>query len=116
MNFKIPNEEIEIINALVDLDFYISKKGWSSIIVGGSEDDQGKEKINKLNNKVSDIAFKKFKLALNILEKNFPESVEISNFKKLKTKLNLKQFLFKYCVIVLIAYFILTIIILANLE
>lgn len=105
MKFPTPNTENEIISVLNELYIFISAKNWKSMFNGGTNE----EKIDRLNNKSADAAYKKFNLLLKTLENRFPENLEISEFKKISSKLKYKRFFGKYKVLVLFALFFLVI-------
>ncbi|WP_445723454.1 hypothetical protein [Flavobacterium sp.] len=105
MRYPTPNNEDELISVLNELYIFITSKNWKSHFNGGTND----EKIDRLNNKSADAAFKKFNLLLKTLENRFPENLEISEFKKISSKLKYKRFFGKYKVLVLFALFFLII-------
>lgn len=77
LNMQFPNSETEFIVLMNDLKSHLYVHGWKSFF--GLDGFSGKK--NRINNKLSNVIFKKFKQGFSVLETNYPENFELNDYK-----------------------------------
>lgn len=88
-SLEIPHSELELIDTLHVLQNHLYISGWKSVFYPHSI----KKSENKWNNELSDCILSKYKEALLILETNFPNHTQITEFRLLAKKLIFKKIL-----------------------
>lgn len=77
LNMQFPSSETEFIVIMNDLKSHLYVHGWKSFF--GLDGFSGKK--NRINNKLSNVIFKKFKQGFLIMETNYPDNFELNDYK-----------------------------------
>ena len=108
LNLQFPTTENEFIVIMNELKSYIYVHGWKSFI--GLNSFNGQQ--NRLNNKLSNVIFRKFNQGLVIMERNFPNNIEFESYKSLSKVSKIKKFFIQYLFIIIPILFIISMFIL----
>ena len=97
LNMQFPTTETEFIVLMNDLKSHLYVHGWKSLF--GLDSFSGKK--NRINNKLSNVIFKKFKQGLSIMENDYPNNFEIKDYKSFIKFTKFKKTIIQYWIFIL---------------
>lgn len=108
LNMQFPTTEAEFIVLMNDLKSHLYVHGWKSFF--GLDSFSGKK--NRINNKLSNVIFKKFKQGLSIMETNYPSNLALKDYKTFMKFTKIKKILIQYWIFIIPIVFIISVYIL----
>jgi hypothetical protein len=108
LNKQFPTTESEFVVLMNDLKSHLYVHGWKSFF--GLDGFNGKK--NRINNKLSNVIFKKFQKGFLILANDYPNNFEINEYKKFIKITKIKKFIIQYWIFIIPIAFLIFIIIL----
>jgi hypothetical protein len=105
LNMQFPTTETEFIVLMNDLKSHLYVHGWKSFF--GLDSFSGKK--NRINNKLSNVIFKKFKQGLSIMENDYPNNFELKDYKTFIKLTKFKKTIIQYWIFILPVFLIISI-------